>query len=265
MANELLTKISNICIQSKGTIVEQAPHLLAAAGVGSFVAGTVCAAKETPDALTALEKKEAIDPGLTKLEKAAVMAPKYVKTLGFTALGLALTIGAWTVEGRRMAALSAIAAAAITDKSKFEAATRAIVGDKTAEDIKKTAESYKNSDMGWDIPDRARQVPCNIEFTGAKFFSSYDDIVAGMNKSVEDLIKSPWNRIYMPDVYKNLHAGDCENTLGWSLDQYEGECLPNVKPVAATKLLGYRIEPWEDEYHRFGWNVIFANEPEKLD
>ena len=254
-----LTKVFN---KSKNEIVKHAPQILAAAGAGCFIAATYCAVKETPEAMEKLEEKKALDPDMTTLQKAAVVVPHYKKTLAFTAGGVGLTIGAWKIEATIFAEMAGIAATAIDKNRKLEEAAKKVVGEEKATEIVEKVEKdecpFDEDPDAW-IPDECRVVPCKLRLTGKTFWNSRRGLDDGMEQCVQDLKDK--GILSAEEWYGNLKAGQCDLDLCWAVSRSDG--FGYAEEDARTELR-YHITPWEDEYHRLGWQIEMYNSPQNL-
>ena len=257
-----MKSVTRVFKKSKNQIIKHAPQIMAVAGASCFVAATYCAVKETPKAMEKLEEKKALDPDMSTLQKVAVVAPEYKKTICFTLAGVGFTAGAWKIEATRMAEMVGIASTAIDKNRKLEEAARAVVGDEKAEEIVKKADDDIcpfDEDPDTIVPDEYKIVPCRIAMTGKTYWSSRKKMIDAMTTCQEELKENGF--IGIEDVYGNLGAGQCDMDLCWAVSKSDGF---GYDDFACKNELGYQIVCWEDEYHRLGWELRFSKYPYKL-
>lgn len=258
----LVNTLTKIVKKSKNTLIKYAPQIMAVAGASCFVAGTYCAIKETPKAMEKLEKKKALDPDMTTLQKIAVAAPEYKKTICFTLAGVGFSAGAWKIEGTRFAEMAGVATTALANNRKLEDAAAKVVGEEKAQEIiEKSREEipFDEDDPDINVPDEYRKVPCRIDMTGKTWWGTRKEIEDGMVQTIRDLKDKGW--VMVEELYDNVGAGQCDMDCGWTISKSDGF---GYDDEAAHQELGYHIEAWEDEYHRLGWVLMLHHHPRSL-
>lgn len=265
MELKFVKHITKFVKKSKKTIVKHAPQIMAAAGVGCFVAATYCAIKETPSAMEKLKEKEELDPDMTLLQKAAVVGPEYKKTLACTAGGIGLTVGAWKVEASRMAELAGVAATALANNRKFQEAAEKVVGEEKAKEItekvvKDECPFEEDEDPSICLPDEYRKVPCLFKTTGQTFIQSRKGLEEGMEQSVNDLHDNGY--VMLGEVGSNIGAltsVDIESM--WAVSKSDGF---GYSMDECREELAYIISPWEAPGHRLGWEISMYRCPHDI-
>lgn len=250
---------------SKKTLIKYAPQIMAVAGAGCFIAGTYCAIKETPKAMEKLEEKKKLDPDMSILQKGAVLAPEYKKTIACSVAGVFFTAGAWKIEADRFTEMAGIAATAFTNSRKLQEVTKEVVGEEKAKEIQDKAEEELppwegedeiNGKRRLDIPDEFKKVGCKLNTTGQEVYRSRHELEQGMEYNLEHLQK--YGYLHIDTWGENLGADDFDLDVGWAVSKSDGF---GYDPGDCEHELRYSIVPWEDKYHRLGWKLIMANCP----
>lgn len=267
MKSNWIKTLTKIAVKSKDTIVRYAPQIMAGCGAACFVAATVCAVKETPDAMEKLKEKEALDPEMTVLQKAAVIVPEYKKTLIFTGAGGALTLAAWKIEATRFAEMAACLAAAMKDNDRLVAAAKEVVGEEKTAEIQAKKEELLAQDYctedGKCIP--SDQIPYLFKFPGGvKFWSTWAKFKAGMEYNIRTLAVN--KNISLYEVLVELGADESDLTKDmynetWNIENLAiDEVLSTDELIdGAYELLDYEAKPYN---HGRGDNYIAAWEIE---
>lgn len=267
MKLDKLTKtLTRLWNKSKSQIIKHGPQIMAAAGAGCFIAATVCAVKETPEAMDALEEKEDLDPNMSTLQRAAVVIPKYKKTIIFTGLGLGLTCGAWKMEAKQMAELAATASVALSDNEKLKETLKEQVGDEKAKEIlnemddKKGVHRISDEDLGKD-PDAnppADKIVSTfrLDITGKCFVSTKEKVNEALSNCRAKLRMD--GVVGVPDVYHELGLAVPDLELFWAVSRSDGfgYSEPDVRAE-----FSWEFVPFEDDYGRLGWNIEFNTSP----
>lgn len=272
MKFEVFKKVTKLICKSKKEIVKHAPQIMAAAGAACFIGATVCAIKETPKANKKLEEKKALDPDMSTLQKVAVAGPEYKGTIALTAAGVALNVCAWKVEADKVAKILTTSAglytAAIDSKKNYVEATKEVVGEEKAKEIEEEAKkkngviiSSTGSELDADllIPDRNRVVPCKFSVTKKTWYTTYEKIKDAMDDLIEQLQENGY--ISLSDITYRLYGEDCEINVGYIVERSDGY---GYLEQDAEHRLRYKIDAWEDDFHRLGWYLDFAEEPVDL-
>lgn len=268
----IVKTVTKALTKSKNTIVKHAPQIMAVAGAACFIGATVCAIKETPKAMEKLEEKKKLDPNMTTLQKAAVVAPEFKGTVSFTAIGLGLSFGAWKIEmdkvAKDLAAAASIASAAFDGKKNYVEAAKKIVGEEKAQEIEDESKRQQGcviampgQDLDADmlIPDTDRVVPVHFNLTDKTFFSTRNKITEIM----EDLVVELRDNGYIPldTIVSRLYGGSSPINVGYIASRSDAF---GYSQAEAEHILRYRIDPWEDDFHRLGWELEIIDEPEWL-
>ncbi len=271
----IVKAIAKAATKSKNTIVKHGPQIMAVAGAACFIGATICAVKETPKAMAKLEEKKALDKDMTKLQKAAVLAPEYKKTIALTLVGTGLTAGAWHLVNGRMATISAMLASAVKDKENLIEASKEIVGEEKTSEVVSRAEEIKEDDARMEnmvgfTPD---DIPYPFLFpNGTKIWMTWAQFKrcneaaaesAAMNKGLmlsqyfeefglepEQQTAEMSERGWQPDA---AQYALCENSKDWYQWGYE--------------VAEYGSEPYEEDHYRHisGWKIRWINKPEPWD
>ena len=267
-----LKTVTKIVSKSKDTIIKYAPQIMAAAGATCFVAATYCAVKETPQAMEKLEEKKALDPDMSTLQKVAVVAPEYKKTICFTLAGVGFTAGAWKIEAARMAEITGALAAALKDNDRLVDAANAVVGeDKTKEIIEKkdefTAEDCKVDHNG-AIPSDQVVYPFlfpggrEIWMTWAQFKARHAYLVQTLATNRE---LSEYE--YFSEMKLRCPTSDMQLN-GWKVEPEEaGDILTADSALEwAYEKLGYSSEviEYDSRTNMPGWRIYWDVQPKKL-
>lgn len=270
---EWVKTLGKIASKSKDTIIKYAPQIMAAAGVGCFVAGTYCAVKETPQAMEKLEAKKALDPDMSKLQQVAVVLPEYKKTAICVTGGLVFTGCAWKFEASRVAELlGTISLLQKENDGLIEAAKEVVGEDKTGEIVAKKeeilADNYE-TENGQCIP--SDQVPYLFKFPGGvKFWSTWAKFKTGMEYNRRCLATNKSISLY--EVLMELGADENDLTQDmynqvWDMDD-DPECPWATDEVmdAAYELLDYEAKAYNhghgDNYVA-AWEVKWVKDPKK--
>lgn len=231
------------------------PQLTAAAGTGCLIGAVICATKETPAAIDAVEKKRVINPDMTKLEEAAVKIPHYAKTLGFTVVGVGLTFLAWKFEAAKVVAMAAMCGELANENSSLRTAVHEIVDTDTEEKIVSKAEENKNlygKDADALIPSEHLVVPITISLTGKTIWDTKTRQETKLKKVIEHLKREGW--ITIGKVFDICEWGYCDLA---EKDYYYSCRIGDEK--AAKDAFDYYFEPDEDEYGRLGYTLHISD------
>lgn len=259
---KLLTRFWN---NSKSTIIKHGPQIMAAAGAGCFIAATVCAVKETPEAIACLEEKEDLDPDMTKLQRAAVVIPKYKKTLIFTGLGLGLTCGAWKMEAKQMAELAATASMALSDNDKLKKAIEEGDSEKAKETLNKMeeekgvhhiSEESIGSDPDTNPPTDKVVSIFRFDITGKCFYSTMEKVEEALSNCRAKFRRD--RSVSMKEVYRENGLAMPDLDLYWPLDQ--GDTF-GFSEADVRQQFSWDFRPFKDDYGRLGWNIVFNTSP----
>ncbi len=254
-----VTKLFN---KSKTTIIKHGPQIMAVAGAACFVGATICAIKETPGAMAELEKKKALDPDMTTLQKAAVVMPKFKGTLAFTAVGVGFNFAAWKFKGIRFAEMAGIATTALSDNGKLKEALKEKAGEEEAKKvIEKIDEEngihriVEGDDADANPPEGHKWELFRLKPTGKTFYHR-KKVVEERLSECRSLLRL--NQVVsMPDIYSELGIGPCDLEIGWMIDGYCSEADIHDE-------FDWNMVPFEDDYGRLGWQIEFKSEPKAL-
>ena len=265
----IVKTVTKALTKSKNTIVKHAPQIMAVAGAACFIGATVCAIKETPKAMEKLEEKKKLDQNMTTLQKAAVVAPEFKGTVSFTAIGLGLSFGAWKIEmdkvAKDLATAASIASAAFDGKKNYVEAAKKIVGEEKAQEIEDESKRQQGcviampgQDLDPDLltPDSHIVKPCKFNLTDRGFFKSREAIVEIMEDLTDELRDNGY--ITLDTIVTRLYGGSCPINVGYVVERSDGF---GYSKADAEHVLRYRIDPWEDDFHRLGWHLQIIDEP----
>lgn len=266
-----LKTVTKIVSKSKDTIIKYAPQIMAAAGATCFMAATYCAVKETPQAMEKLEEKKALDPDMSTLQKVAVVAPEYKKTICFTLAGVGFTAGAWKIEAARMAEVLGALSMLQKDNDKLIEAAKEVVGEeKTGEIMAKKeellADNYQTED-GCSIP--SDQIPYLFKFPGGvKFWTTWAKFKAGMEYNRRCLATN--KSISKYEVLMELGADENDLTQDmynevWDMEDGAEDYLAVDETIdAAYELLDYEATPYDHgrgDNHVSAWEIKWIVNP----
>lgn len=268
----IVKTVTKALTKSKNTIVKHAPQIMAVAGAACFIGATVCAIKETPKAMEKLEEKKKLDPNMTTLQKAAVVAPEFKGVIVFTVAGVTLSFAAWKVEANKVATelakLGSVAAVALDNNGKLVEEMKKQVGPEKTEEIVKAADEksgYHYSQMreGADTdanpPEACREGLFCISTTKKCFWMKKDEVEKRLSECRAML---RLNKVLsLVDVYSELGLETPEIGVGWMLAQsdFYGWSESDVRNE-----FDWEYEPYEDDYGRLGWMIRFTREPSML-
>ena len=277
MKSNWIKALTKIAVKSKDTIIKYAPQIMAGCGAACFVAATVCAVKETPDAMEKLKEKEALDPEMTVLQKAAVIVPEYKKTLIFTGAGGALTLEAWKIEATRFAEMAACLAAAMKDNDRLVAAAKEVVGEEKTQDI-----LDKKRDMLENDLDAEDEVPFynqdNIPYpflfpNGTKKWMTWGNFKWHYEQLMQEAAENRGLRVYSYFSEFGIPAEELDTTYikenGWqpSAGSYAMNWTSSDWLQWAREVLSYDPIAYEEDHYRHisGWKINWSTMPEKWD
>lgn len=257
----------------KKPIMDHAPQILAGLGVACFVTGTVCAVKETPGAMEKLKEKEALDPEMTMLQKAAVIVPEYKKTELAVATGLVLTSVAWRWEAHKMAEALAALAAVTKDNDRLITAAKTVVGEeKTKEIVQKKeeilAQDYE-TEANCSIP--SDQIPYLYKLPGGvKFWSTWAKFKTGMEYNRRILATNRNLSKYEALIELGADEGDLTQDMYnevWDMEEQAEDYLTSDEVIdGAYELLDYKATPFnygKGDNYITAWEIEWINPPKK--
>lgn len=257
-----MKSVTRVFKKSKNQIIKHAPQIMAVAGASCFVAATYCAVKETPKAMEKLEEKKALDPDMSTLQKVAVVAPEYKKTICFTLAGVGFTAGAWKIEATRMAEMVGIASTALRDKEELKEVLKEQVGEEKAQEIIDKADEAKGihyvkegTDADLNPPEDKKMMLFRIDYTGKCFWHRLDKVKEALSYCRAQLRANC--DLNMIDVYEELGIGPCQIEGGWHISELHNE-------ADVCDEFSWEFRPFEDDFGRLGWNIIFTKIPEEL-
>ena len=278
MKFNFIKNMTKIMTKSKDTIIKHGPQIMAVAGAGCFIAATVCAVKETPKAMAKLEEKKAKDSEMSTLQKAAVIAPEYKKTIALTLVGTGLTAGAWHLVNGRMTALSAMLASAVKEKETLIEASKEVVGEEKtkevvtkAEEIRSTDDEIQAASAGiFDTDD----IPYLFRFdNGTEQWMTWADFKRGNKNAIDTAAKD--RGITEADYFRSFGVIDEEkitkymNRVGWQPTAQAAVLCENSRDWYewASEVGEYTAELFEYDHYRHltGWNIHWRTEPKPWD
>lgn len=264
--------VTKLLSKSKDAVIKHAPQLMAVAGAGCFMAATYCAVKETPGAMDALEKKESIDDGMTPLQKAAVVVPKYKKTFVLTAAGLGFTFGAWKVESVRVAEMAGLVAAYAKDNDRVIEAAKEVVGEEKAKEIIEKKNEILAEDLQVDahssIP--SDLIPYPFMFpNGTEVWMSWHDFKARLEECVKTLAINKELSVYeiLAEMKAKFLPEDQRNN-GWQIDASSLSAIADAGDALdwAYEQLDYTTvtEVYDEDRHIVGYKVYWMVPPKPM-
>lgn len=237
------------------------PQLMAAGSTLCFFWALYFTYKEAPEAKANLKKLQEEKPEATVVEKVMVAGGSMKKAVLFATLATGLNVAAWKYEIARLVGTTVAATTAIKGQEEFIEAANEIVGkDKTNEIKQRVIDKHKAEsdkiDPDIDVPDYYKKVPVRIHMTGKTFMSSKEEVESGMADNVDDLADT--GVISLPTVYKNLKAGTCGLSVAWAIERSDGFGYSRAE---AERMMAYDLYPYEDDYHRLGYELILRELP----
>ena len=154
-----LKKVIGLVKEGGEFINEYGPQIAAVGSAVCFVAAIIFAAKESPDAMDALEEKLADNPDMNILEKGATVISRMPKTLATGLSGLALHIFAWKKLLGKLATLTGALALANQDNSNLVKAAKEVVGPDKAKEIVQVKEEISSWENGesWSLSEEDKR------------------------------------------------------------------------------------------------------------
>lgn len=268
-----MKSVTRVFKKSKNQIIKHAPQIMAVAGASCFVAATYCAVKETPKAMEKLEEKKALDPDMSTLQKVAVVAPEYKKTICFTLAGVGFTAGAWKIEAGRMAELlGAISVLQKENDGLIEAAKEVVGEEKTGDILAKKEELLSNTyetESGYSIP--SDQVPYLFKFPGGvKFWTTWAKFKAGMEYNRRCLMTNKSLSLYEALIELGADENDLTQdmyNLIWSMDDDADTPWATDELIdGAYEILDYQATPYNHghgENYVAAWEIKWVTDPKK--
>lgn len=238
--------------------VKHSPEILTGIGIAGMITTTVLAVKATPKALILInEAEEAKDEPLTKMEVIKTAWKPYIPATVTCIISAGCLIGAQSVNGRRIAAISTAYKLSETALTEFKDKAVEVVGEKKAKDIKnKIAKDKieknpvtKNSVI---ITDKGETL-CYEAISGRYFKSDMDKIKNAEINVNHKLLNEDY--ISLNDFYNELGLDsiDVGDKLGWRV--YDGKLELEFSSQIADNgtpciVVGYAREPVYD-FDRF--------------
>ena len=112
------------------------PKSFIALGAAGIVATAIVAAKETPEAMKALEEaKAAADHELTFIEKVQVLAPKYLKTAAVAVVSICCVVGGTIADAKVGSGLATLSAGAMKAYDKLKEGAEKELSKEKVQDI----------------------------------------------------------------------------------------------------------------------------------
>lgn len=274
MKMKWIKTVTTLFNKYKKPIIDHAPQILAAAGVACFVGGTVCAVKETPKAMEKLKEKEALDPDMSVLQKAAVIVPEYKKSELCVATGLVLTSVAWKWEAHKMAEALAALAAVTKDNDRLIAAAKEVVGEEKTKEIveKKNEFTAEDCQVDYNGACPSDQVVYPFVFPGGReIFMSWAQFKTRLEYNIRCLATnhnlSEYEYFSEMGLRNSLLDSDMQKK-GWEVtDEEAGDVLtPDECIDWAYEKLDYKSEliEYDSRTNMPGWKITWHVEPKKL-
>lgn len=215
-------------IKTVGTMLKKnSPIILTGTAMAGLLSTTVLAVKATPKALDRIADASIDKDGkaveLTKWEKVKVASIEYVPTaISFVGTG-ACIIGAQTINGRRLAAMSALYSMSETALKDYKEEVLKTVGAKKSESIKdainkKKVDENPPSDKNVIMTGKG-EVLCYETITGRYFKSNADEINKAENEIVRQMNLGD-SRISVNEWYYALGIDGVKlgDEMGWTIE-----------------------------------------------
>ena len=206
---------------------KNSPVILTGTAMAGLLSTTVLAVRATPKALDRIADASIDEKGnvieLTKWEKLQVAAIEYVPTaISFVGTG-ACIIGAQTINGRRLAAMSALYSMSETALKDYKEEVLKTVGGKKSESIKdainkKKVDDNPPNDKNVIVTGRG-EVLCYETISG-RYFKSTADVI---NKAENELVRQMNlgdSRISVNEWYYGLGLTGTKlgDEMGWTIE-----------------------------------------------
>lgn len=206
---------------------KNSPVILTGTAMAGLLSTTVLAVKATPKALDRIEDASIDEEGnsieLSKWEKFKVAAIEYVPTaISFVGTG-ACIIGAQTINGHRLAAMSALYSMSETALKDYKEEVRNTIGTKKADAIKDSINTKKVANNppkdGNVIVTGNGDVWCYETISGRYFMSTADAINRAENELVRQMNLGD-SRISLNEWYLaiDLPTTKLGDEMGWTIE-----------------------------------------------
>ena len=253
-------------------IKNHGPAIATGISMVCWISSLVMMGLEAPKAHMVWEEKKAKDPDASKLELAAAVAPVLWKPVALAAGGATFEILSLKMSNARVMAATSLAAAAMSDRNALYTATKELVGEEKADEIRQKASEkqmerdnrhYAADDQLPFAEDEKR--PMTFAMTGQNFTSSPAKIKNGIEDAIDILVSE--DSITLEDLIDCLGANEkmgrtksCAVTGNLSYNLWEHDACGSARE-RARDLLSYDLRPWTDENGRLGWSVDMKYRP----
>lgn len=255
------------------SVKKHAPAIATGFSIFCWGSSLILMGLEAPKAHEVWNDKKERDPEATKLELAAAVAPVLWKPVALAALGAGGEIISLKMMNARVMAATSLAAAAMSDRNALYTATKELVGDEKADEIRqKASEKQMEKDNRHYVADEGQipfaedeKRPMAFAMTGQNFTSSPAKIKNGIEDAIDILVSE--DSITLEDLIDCLGANEkmgrsksCAVTGNLSYNLWEHDASGSARE-RARDLLGYDLHPWTDENGRLGWSVDMKYRP----
>lgn len=228
---------------------------------------------EAPKAHKVWEEKKAKDPDASKLELAAAVAPVLWKPVALAAGGATSEILSLKMSNARVMAATSLAAAAMSDRNAIYTATKELVGEEKADEIRQKATEKQLEKDKRHVAEEGRSFPfaedekrpMSFGLTGQGFTSSPAKVKNGIEMAIDILVSE--DSISLEDLIDCIGANEkmgrsksCAVTGNLSYNLWEHDACGGARE-RARDLLSYDLRPWTDENDRLGWIVDMKYRP----
>lgn len=224
---------------------------------------------EAPKAHKVLEEKKAKDPDASKLELAAAVAPVLWKPVALAAGGATFEIVSLKMSNARVMAATSLAAAAMSDRNAIYTATKELVGEEKAEEIRQKATEKKIEKEGkkvvkgdgLDVPGDEETRKIIFGPTGVPFYSSPARIRKNMEDAITTLASADELCLADLEYYIGAPHGELSQYLMYTFGGFAGPYTVKAYERACEQLR-YDLIPVEDDYGRLCWKMEMAYSPD---
>ena len=257
---------------SKRLVQKNGPAIATGFSIACWTGSLILMGLEAPKAHKLWAEKKERDPEASKLELWAAVTPVLWKPAALAAAGAGAQVISLKMMNARVLAATSLATAAMSDRNAIYTATKELVGEEKAEEIREKAignkleKEHKHVVEDSDMPfadDEKR--PCSFSLTGQTFTSSPSKIKSGFEDAIDILAAE--DSISLEDLVDSIGANEkmgrfksCALTgnLSYNLWEHDGQGDARVR---ARDLLSYSLKPWTDENGRLGWYVDMRYRP----